>query len=154
MLYGGLGFLYAREIFRMLSSTAELLNGMGGWQRRLVAPSGSGDEAAIWESFFSCPHSVDKGALYPELPALHVAYEAYTRFVNYSSDVPLAGLEGYGPEQVLFLTFCHATCEVDSSGRLTSRYCSAAAKNFGPFAAAFSCPPGSEMNIDERCEYI
>ncbi|KAH7986913.1 hypothetical protein HPB52_024639 [Rhipicephalus sanguineus] len=149
MLYGGLGFLYAREMFRMLSSTAELLNGMGGWQRRLVAPSGSGEEAALWESFFSCPHSVDKGALYPELPALHVAYEAYTRFGNYSSDVPLAGLEGYGPEQVFFLTFCHATCEVDSSGRLTSRYCSAAAKNFGPFATAFSCPRGSEMNIDE-----
>ncbi|XP_070388384.1 uncharacterized protein [Dermacentor albipictus] len=154
MLYGGLGFLYAREIFQMLSSTAELLNRMGGWPRRLGAPPGSGGAAALWESFFSCPYSVDKGALYPELPALHVAYEAYTRFRNSSTDTPLRGLEGYSPEQVFFLTFCHATCEVDSSGLLTSQYCSNAVKNFAPFAVAFSCTSESEMNIDERCEYV
>ncbi|XP_075534974.1 membrane metallo-endopeptidase-like 1 [Dermacentor variabilis] len=154
MLYGGLGFLYAREIFQMLSSTAELLNRMDGWPRRLGAPPGSGGAEALWESFYSCPYSIDKGALYPELPALHVAYEAYTRFRNSSTDIPLRGLEGYSPEQVFFLTFCHATCEVDSSGRLTSQYCSNAVKNFAPFAVAFSCTSGSEMNIDERCEYV
>ncbi|KAH7967293.1 hypothetical protein HPB49_023923 [Dermacentor silvarum] len=154
MLYGGLGFLFAREIFQMLSSTAELLNRMDGWPRRPGAQPGSGDAAALWESFFSCPYSIDKGVLYPELPALHVAYGAYTRFRNSSTDTPLMGLEGYSPEQVFFLTFCHATCEVDSSGRLTSQYCSDAVKNFAPFAVAFSCASGSEMNIDERCEYV
>ncbi|KAH6939821.1 hypothetical protein HPB50_021866 [Hyalomma asiaticum] len=154
MLYGGLGYLYAREIFQLLSSTAELLNGVDGWQRRLGEPAEPGDAVTLWELFFSCPRNIDKGALYPELPALRVAYETYTRFRNSSTDVPLVGLEGYSTEQVFFLTFCHSTCEVDSSGQLRSQYCSDAVKNFAPFAAAFSCSPGSEMNIDERCEYL
>ncbi|KAK8757434.1 hypothetical protein V5799_004937 [Amblyomma americanum] len=154
MFYAGLGFLYARELFQALSSTAELLKGTAGGQRRLDVSAVKSSEATFWESFLSCPPGVDKSTLYPDLPALHVAYEAYVRFRNYSGDAPLKGPEWYSPEQVFFLTFCHATCEIDSSGRLMSQYCNAAARNYAPFAAAFSCSSESNMNPEDKCEYF
>ncbi|KAL3186494.1 hypothetical protein MRX96_027532 [Rhipicephalus microplus] len=90
-------------------------------------------------------------SLYPLLPALEIAYDAYKRFRNAEQDLPLRGLEDYSAEQVFFLTACHATCWENSSKHRVSPECSDAVRNFAPFAEAFKCPAGSPMNPRERC---
>ncbi|XP_054920132.2 neprilysin-like [Dermacentor andersoni] len=160
MNYGGLGFLYALQVARTINTLTLLLDGdrtPSAWVPPTNATDASGAPGQPLRKLGRCPSS-DASAhvtsLYPVLPALEIAHDAYKRFRNVAQDVPLRGLEAYSAEQVFFLTACHVTCWTNSSGHRMSPECTDAMRNFAPFADAFGCPAGSPMNPHERCRFF
>lgn len=149
MTYGGLGYAYAKAIFEALDTMTHLLNGGA-----VIQPSDEPETAAFWNASW-CPIAAFNGWLFPQSPALNVAYETYVRFRDLSSDLPLEGLRNYSPEQVFFFTFCHVSCYIDASqlSSKLSQQCRSAVENMEAFSKAFSCPPESRMNRENKCYY-
>ncbi|KAK8763806.1 hypothetical protein V5799_033591 [Amblyomma americanum] len=151
MLYGGLGYIYAREVVQAVNFLTMLLDDGGDTNR----PS----EGAIVMTLgnnVSCPDVAPSAVelMFPSLPALEIAYAAYVTYRDEENDLPLKGLEKYSAEQIFFLTFCLMACEVELSGRQSAPFCNSAVKNFEPFAKAFSCRPGSNMNPGVKCRFF
>ncbi|XP_037572279.1 neprilysin-11 [Dermacentor silvarum] len=147
MTYGGIGFLFAMELVDALNFMIlrPVLNGTT-W--------GANATWRLWDTF-SCPAANDRERVFPMLPALDIAYSAYKRFRDPMKDFPLRGLDSYTPEQIFFLTFCHATCRIEGlTGAQYSPDCSVAVRNFEPFAKAFSCDSGSKMHPAHKCRYF
>ncbi|KAH6943212.1 hypothetical protein HPB50_017348 [Hyalomma asiaticum] len=144
MIYGGVGFLFAKELIDALSLMI----------LRPVQNESTSTSWRLWEAF-SCLEPHDREQILPTLPALDIAYSAYRRYHDPTKDLPLRGLDSYTPEQIFFLTFCHATCTIEAhTGVQHSPECSMAVRNFEPFARAFSCVPGSAMNPTNKCRYF
>ncbi|KAH8023390.1 hypothetical protein HPB51_013228 [Rhipicephalus microplus] len=144
MTYGGLGFVYSMEVATALNSISYLIRDEAS-KVPALSPNASLPFA------LSCANGMH--APFPELPALDLAYEAYLRFRDAHTDLPLKGL-GYSPEQIFFISFCHSTCLFYPDGTSFSPRCNDAVKNFAPFAKAFSCPKGSQMNPSTKCHYF
>ncbi|KAH9384069.1 hypothetical protein HPB48_026052 [Haemaphysalis longicornis] len=108
---------------------------------------------ALWD-LARCPAPTDAKLAFPLLPALEIAHAAYVQFRNESQDLRLKDLPGYSAEQVFFLTACHVTCSKEDSGPSSSPICTAAMRNFKPFARAFSCRAGSPMNPKNKCQFF
>ncbi|KAH7946152.1 hypothetical protein HPB49_020701 [Dermacentor silvarum] len=148
MLYGGLGFLFARCLFFALDVVAQIADATN--RNTPVA-----DESGHLEKAVRCQQpEVDQETLYPFLPALEVAHAAYKKALNGSQDARLKGMEQYSGEQVFFLTMCHTLCEEDGRGSAWSPACNAAAREFEPFAKAFGCESGSSMNPKKKCNFF
>ncbi|XP_072144433.1 endothelin-converting enzyme 2-like [Dermacentor andersoni] len=148
MLYGGLGFLYARCLFFAFDVVAQIADVT---KRNMPVA----DDSSHLENAVHCQRQgVDRETLYPFLPALEVAYAAYIKALNGSEDARLKGMEQYSGEQVFFLTMCHTLCEVDGRGSAWSPACNAAAREFEPFTKAFGCAGGSSMNPKEKCHFF
>ncbi|XP_054926337.1 uncharacterized protein [Dermacentor andersoni] len=148
MLYGGLGFLYARCLLCALDAVAQIADAAG----RNTPVAGGSDHL---EKALHCQRQeVDQETLYPFLPALEVAHAAYIKALNGREDTRLKGMEQYSGEQVFFLTMCHTLCEVDGRGSAWSPACNAAAREFKPFAKAFRCAGGSPMNPKKKCNFF
>ncbi|KAH6931454.1 hypothetical protein HPB50_024459 [Hyalomma asiaticum] len=143
MIYGGLGFIYSLEVVTALNSISHLTRD----EASAVSAQSSN------KSFSEAPSCPNVHSLFPELPALDLAHEAYLRFRDAQSDLPLKGLR-YSPEQIFFISFCHTTCLFQPNGTSFSPRCNEAVKNFAPFSRAFSCPLGSEMNPSRKCHYF
>ncbi|KAH6941230.1 hypothetical protein HPB50_015120 [Hyalomma asiaticum] len=162
MNYGGLGFLYALQLVRTINTLTVLLDGKTTpslWVPR-ASSAGAATGQALW-NLSRCASSNTSGyqrttspSLYPLLPALEIAHDAYRRFRDVTHDVPLRGLEAYSAEQVFFLTACRVTCWQQISRRLVSPECSEAFSNFAPFAEAFGCPAGTPMNRRGSCRFF
>ncbi|KAH6941224.1 hypothetical protein HPB50_015114 [Hyalomma asiaticum] len=160
--YGGLGFLYAAQLARTINTLTSLLNGNttpSAWVPSANATNPSGTTGHVLWNLARCASSDTSGrqntsSLYPLLPALEIAHDAYKRFRNATHDLPLRGLEAYTAEQVFFLTACHVTCQERHWAWRVSPECSDAVKNFAPFAEAFDCPAGAPMNPRERCRFF
>ncbi|XP_061195290.1 endothelin-converting enzyme 1-like [Saccostrea echinata] len=60
------------------------------------------------------------------------------------------------PQQLFYLTFAQQTCEVDKkSGIVSSQYrVNKILRNSEEFQQAFSCPTGSPMNADRKCQLL
>ncbi|KAH9372708.1 hypothetical protein HPB48_004218 [Haemaphysalis longicornis] len=142
MTYGGLGFIYASAVLKALD-TAMLIGGGDG----VFATTDTTSRGGL-RNLLPCVHT---DLAFPELPALRVAYEAYARFRNATTDLPLKGLANYSAEQVFFLTFCHSTCEFRESGSPESPRCNEAVTNFEPFEKAFNCPSDSKISNSTNC---
>ncbi|KAH7971100.1 hypothetical protein HPB49_018706 [Dermacentor silvarum] len=158
--YGGLGFLYALQVARTINALTLLLDGDHTPSAR-VPPTNATDASGapgqvLWKlgGCASSNASARVTSLYPALPALEIAHDAYKRFRDVTQDVPLRGLEEYSAEQVFFLTACHVTCWTASTGHRMSPECTDAMSNFAPFAEAFGCPAGSPMNPREKCRFF
>ncbi|KAH7950890.1 hypothetical protein HPB52_003073 [Rhipicephalus sanguineus] len=143
MIYGGLGFVYSMEVATALNSVSYLIR-----DEVSKVPAQSPNA-----SFAEVPSCANVHLLFPELPALDLAHAAYLRFRDAQKDLPLKGL-GYSPEQIFFISFCHNTCLFYPDGTTFSPRCNEAVKNFAPFAKAFSCPEGSQMNPATKCHYF
>lgn len=148
MLYGGLGYIFAAQTLSALNTMFYLFKG-----DEIVLPTDVTSRRALW-STFSCTSPNDTFLLFPDLPAVDVAYSAYVQFRNQSSDLPLQGLKRYSAEQLFFINYCHAGCYIDHKGAHVNPLCTAVLSKFAPFAMAFSCPPGSAMNSADRCRYF
>ncbi|XP_065310105.1 membrane metallo-endopeptidase-like 1 [Dermacentor albipictus] len=143
MIYGGLGFFYAMEVVSALNSMGALIRDNSTSTRTQSL------NASLWVPSTCDNHDL----LFPELPALALAHAAYLRFRDANSDLPLKGLS-YSPDQIFFISFCHATCLFYPNNTHFSPACNEAVKNFAPFSRAFSCPKGSEMNPATKCQYF
>ncbi|XP_065298076.2 uncharacterized protein [Dermacentor albipictus] len=148
MRYGGLGFLLARELFRLAD---------------VVAATSANDSSvtrpwSLWESEgdnSSAPAAECRGeGVFPDLPALETAYAAYLQYRRDEYDAPLSDLDIYTPEQVFFMTACHTSCRVDPDGAYVPDRCTVIMKNFRPFAAVFNCVYGSPMYPSKRCQFF
>ncbi|XP_075556732.1 uncharacterized protein LOC142588797 [Dermacentor variabilis] len=144
MMYAGLGYLYAEGIFNALNTMVHLFDG-GTTMQLSDKPS----TRAFWEAS-SCPRALG-AQTFPALLALDVAYTAYLRFRNETSDLRLKGLPEYSPEQVFFATFCHGTCWAHDFVRKESSVCNQATQNFPLFMKAFSCNVTAEMMPYAKC---
>ncbi|KAK8762509.1 hypothetical protein V5799_026224 [Amblyomma americanum] len=151
MLYGGIGFIYAREIAQALGVLTTLVDDGG----HIIAPSDRAMSFTLWNNM-TCPHlePSDVETMFPSLPALEIAHAVYLKYRDPKYDLPVKGLEKYTAEQIFFITFCLATCHVEFLGMSLSRFCNSAVENFQPFARAFSCPPGSRMNLERKCRFF
>ncbi|XP_070382111.1 uncharacterized protein [Dermacentor albipictus] len=147
-------------VARTINTLTLLLDGErtpSAWVPPTNATDASGTPGQHMWKLGRCPSSdapAHVTSLYPVLPALEIAHDAYRRFRNVAEDVPLRGLEAYSAEQVFFLTACHVTCWTNSAGHRMSPECTDAMSNFAPFADAFDCPAGSPMNPHDRCRFF
>ncbi|KAH7973072.1 hypothetical protein HPB52_021030 [Rhipicephalus sanguineus] len=147
MVYGGLGYIIAAETICALNSLYYIFN-----DDETLTPRDVAGHRTIW-SKFSCD-SDKYHLLFPDHPAVDVAYSAYVRFKNQSFDLPLQGLKKYSPEQLFFINYCHTGCYINNKGAHVNPACTAVLSIFAPFAVAFSCPPGSVMNSAHKCGYF
>lgn len=147
MRYGGLGFAYAQGLVRsmnvrsLLHAAAFALSPVAYWKDQLL-------EA------MPCSDLDEKLKAFPFLPAMALAYAAYSKAVNATSEPRLKGLEEYTGRQIFFMTACRSLCEEDAAGHRQSLACSAAARNFAPFSEAFRCSYGSAMNRRDKCSLL
>ncbi|XP_077563200.1 membrane metallo-endopeptidase-like 1 isoform X2 [Haemaphysalis longicornis] len=136
MLYGGLGFRYAHRLFLAM------------YENR--AASGDSNVTKSLVEVPSCPRQAHSQSLFPSLPALEVAYSAYTQHMNGTLDARIHGAENVTADQLFFLTVCHTLCAVGLETRIPNA-CNDAVRNFPPFASAFNCPDKSPMNPETKC---
>ncbi|KAH7959278.1 hypothetical protein HPB49_009907 [Dermacentor silvarum] len=132
IIYGGVGFIYATELVRVLNSLSLLLDG-----RNSIVPS---PEAGFSQSYVFAPYSCSGMAIpdiFPRYMGLELAYAAYRQFRSDAEDKPLWNAKEYSPEQVFFATVCYVMCDMDTGADA----CTAYMKHFPEFAKAFSCPP-------------
>ncbi|KAH7959276.1 hypothetical protein HPB49_009905 [Dermacentor silvarum] len=112
IFHGGLGFIYATELVRVLNSLSVLLD-----RGETIKPSSS---AGFSRAYM----------------ALELAYATYHQFRNNVEDVSLWNAQGYNPEQVFFATICYTMCDL----RDGPHACTQHMMHFPEFATAFSCP--------------
>ncbi|KAK8767666.1 hypothetical protein V5799_005555 [Amblyomma americanum] len=144
MLYGGLGYQYARQLVRALDSTGVTVDAYGS----IVPQWLSGSSAADYWKRVKCLGAVDED-IFPDLPALELAYLAY-----------ISATQMQGPklfpskteEQVFFMTACLGMCK-HQRGR-SEKSCNKALVAFRPFAEAFQCDSSSEMRFPEKCPFF
>ncbi|XP_077524845.1 endothelin-converting enzyme-like 1 [Amblyomma americanum] len=145
MNYGGLGSRFAAWLLRAIDND-DLSLGPEGWTLDKT------------ESMYMKAPCVDVSfsGFYPNLPSLELAHKAYLdalRRTGKSEDDKLASLDEFSAEQVFFLSFCQPMCRI-SDNLKTSAECNVAVRNFKPFAKAFRCKRGSNMNPDQKCAFF
>ncbi|KAH7937181.1 hypothetical protein HPB49_008582 [Dermacentor silvarum] len=94
-----------------------------------------------------------KYGLFPEIPALQVAYSAFLDTTKEGErDPPIS--YNFTQTQVFFLTLCYMTCSQKGVINPFSANCNKVARNSVGFANAFGCPPGSKMNPVQKCTFF
>ncbi|XP_075545436.1 uncharacterized protein LOC142579279 isoform X3 [Dermacentor variabilis] len=143
MLFGGLGFLFARQLVGAVDGSGIGVDAMG----KPVADSWIGDSTVRvnFERRLRC--EVD---LFPDVPAVEVAFAAFLD--GASSGLRLS--HRFSEPQVFFLTLCHLTCACGHPDNLYGADCNRVVRNFQPFADAFRCAPGSKMNPTNKCRFF
>ncbi|KAH7941316.1 hypothetical protein HPB49_012173 [Dermacentor silvarum] len=63
------------------------------------------------------------------------------------------GVKDLTEEKVFFITACLPSCAVTPADNLYGGDCNKAVMNFAPFAEAFGCPVGSNMNPATKCTF-
>ncbi|KAH7959022.1 hypothetical protein HPB49_007356 [Dermacentor silvarum] len=141
IIYGGVGFIYATELVKVLNSLSLLLDG-----RNSIVPSENGFSQAYVSAPYSCSGMADND-IFPRYIGLELAYATYRQFRSDDEDMPLWNAKEYSPEQVFFATVCYLMCDMERGADA----CTLQMKRFREFATAFSCPPGFAK---EPCEIL
>nr|XP_037290821.1 neprilysin-1-like [Rhipicephalus microplus] len=158
MFYGGLGFVYARELVKSLDGEGVTFDGDGNvgldwssdvWKITMVertfclaAQSGSAEKRA--------PRPNVNNRLFPDIPALEVAYAAL-QWALALDPHPTRVLEHYTEQQLFFITLCYLMCGAAHPG---ARNCNKALRHFPPFAQHFDCKQGSGMKAAKPCSLL
>ncbi|XP_054922330.1 membrane metallo-endopeptidase-like 1 [Dermacentor andersoni] len=146
MLYGGLGFFYAKSLISTFDSAGTKVDDQG----RIVS-SWLSDQSQ--QEFERRVHDcLEKNStVFPEVPAMEVAHAAFLRD---SRSSPTRLSPNLTEHQVFFVTTCAASCALSASDNLYGGDCNKAVMNFAPFAEAFNCPVGSKMNPISKCTFF
>ncbi|XP_049518471.1 neprilysin [Dermacentor silvarum] len=149
MLYGGLGFSYALQLVKALDPAGLRVDADGNvnsW-----APK-EWSEAIANRSALCHGSSSDK-SLFPEVPALELAYAAYEMAPG---DTPYPGrvTMAFNEDQVFFITVCLSLCNLSPTFGSMRGDCNKAVANFAKFARAFKCAPRDPMNPVTRCSFF
>ncbi|XP_037554919.1 neprilysin-2 [Dermacentor silvarum] len=145
--HGGLGFGFARELVKALNSAG-----------LKVDPAGRINDSWVtshWREQTSMKaNCLSSGKdIFPEVPALQLAYEAFRRQRQESpASLRLSGV--WSEDQVFFITACFSMCTRNGQVRALTGDCNKAVSNFPAFAQAFRCPSGSPMNPEQKCRYF
>ncbi|KAL1476812.1 hypothetical protein MTO96_036224 [Rhipicephalus appendiculatus] len=96
-----------------------------------------------------------RNSIFPEIPALEMAYMAYQRSVRDGSESRPQGIPGgISGDKVFFMTLCYMMCTLPGAVGPHTADCNKAVRNSQAFARAFQCPPGSQMNPREKCAFF
>ncbi|KAH7940964.1 hypothetical protein HPB49_008436 [Dermacentor silvarum] len=143
MMYGGLGYQYAQQIVRALDSFGVTVDEHGDRVESWLSPT----SAVGFDKRVSCLGSAD-GDIFPEVPALEVAYATYVRAAAEVKGEPSLFVN-VSEAQIFFITMCIAMCRLPKA-----RNCNKAVMAFRPFADAFGCKPGAKMNRPQKCSFF
>ncbi|XP_075739963.1 endothelin-converting enzyme 1-like [Rhipicephalus microplus] len=167
MFYGGLGFSIALQLVSSLDSQGLRWHPDGTFGGSFL----SNTSARAFEMRDTCRSAAQNGSngsaqntltalgrrksVFPEIPALELAYIAYQRAVSDGSDSSPQGIPGaFSGDKVFFMTLCYMMCTLpDAVGPYTAD-CNKAMRNFEAFARAFHCPVGSQMNPRQKCAFF
>ncbi|XP_037579746.1 membrane metallo-endopeptidase-like 1 [Dermacentor silvarum] len=151
MFYGGLGFSLALEIVKAIDR-----EGLHWRPGGAVVPSIISQQSKnVFEVRENCLKHSEEGkyGLFPEIPALQVAYSAFLDTTKEGErDPPIS--YNFTQTQVFFLTLCYMTCSQKGVINPFSANCNKVARNSVGFANAFGCPPGSKMNPVQKCTFF
>ncbi|KAH7955598.1 hypothetical protein HPB52_001694 [Rhipicephalus sanguineus] len=115
-----------------------------------AAQNGSGGSAETNKTVLERSNSV-----FPEIPALELAYMAYKRSVSDGSDNSPQGIPGgISGDKVFFMTLCYMMCTLPGAVGPHTVDCNKAVRNSEAFARAFRCPLGSQMNPRQKCAFF
>ncbi|KAH9378212.1 hypothetical protein HPB48_014908 [Haemaphysalis longicornis] len=146
MLFGGLGYMYAKELVRAIDAAGVNLLPSGALVESSWIGKGAVDEYN--KRVFNCLEAAD---IFPEVPALEVAYEAYKTTTG-SERRPLS--TELTEEQEFFVMLCRIACASSSADNIHGGDCNKAVSNFKPFAEAFRCGEGATMNPSTKCRFF
>ncbi|KAH9383150.1 hypothetical protein HPB48_023974 [Haemaphysalis longicornis] len=119
MLYGGVGFLYAKELVRALS----------------YLPKELSDGSNLSFAFQAFSRMCDGCALDIDMAAMEAAYVALQRDNDH---YVLPGMESLKPDHIFFMTLCFGTCRIQGRNRY-SPDCVRATRNSRLFDHVFRC---------------
>ncbi|XP_077486587.1 neprilysin-2-like [Amblyomma americanum] len=145
MLYGGLGYQYAREIVRALDCTGVQVDAYGSVTHRWLSRA----SAAEYSKRVTCLGAVN---VFPETPALEVAYTAYLKATEKQAEEEPKLFMKMTEAQVFFITMCLGMCHLQHGQ--SARACNKAVMGFRPFAEAFHCDAGSNMSVLQKCGFF
>ncbi|KAL3216890.1 hypothetical protein MRX96_032765 [Rhipicephalus microplus] len=145
MLHGGVLYMYARALMGAIDNKGITINSQG----EMMTSWASDDVLDTFEQrILGC--LPDNVSIFPEVPAMEVAYEAFK--LHFGEDETQLS-EELTEEKVFFITACLSTCATTPADNLYGGDCNKAVMNFAPFAKAFSCPEGSKMNPVTKCSF-
>ncbi|XP_065296642.1 endothelin-converting enzyme 2-like isoform X2 [Dermacentor albipictus] len=145
MLYGGVLYLYAKALLSAIDDVGIKINARGEFVQTWLSDD-------VKDTYHQRTQGCLPGnvSIFPEVPAMEVAYEAFRRNVG-ENGTQLS--EDLTEEKVFFITACLATCALTPADNVYGGDCNKAVMNFAPFARAFGCPLGSKMNPATKCSF-
>ncbi|KAL1484948.1 hypothetical protein MTO96_032274 [Rhipicephalus appendiculatus] len=164
MFYGGLGFSMALVLVSSLDSQglrwrpdgtfgASFLSNASArafeMRDNCLAAARNGSGGSV-EANQTAPER--RNSVFPEIPALELAYMAYQRAVTDGSPQGIPG--GISGDKVFFMTLCYMMCTLPGAVGPHTVDCNKAVRNSQAFARAFHCPLGSQMNPRQKCAFF
>ncbi|XP_037576674.1 endothelin-converting enzyme 2-like [Dermacentor silvarum] len=147
MLYGGLLFLMATHVVRAFDREGVRWTPNGTEVDSILS------NASLFEYHDRerCLDGDIEHSVFPEVPAVDIAYTAMKQSHVRDGSEPLALRDDLSEDKAFFMTLCYISCEI--TGKESSRNfdCNKVARNSRAFAKAFHCPTGSKMNPDKKC---
>ncbi|XP_050037191.2 membrane metallo-endopeptidase-like 1 [Dermacentor andersoni] len=145
MLYGGLLYFYARTLITAIDTVGVKFTPQGEFVWSWLSDS---IQHTFEQRTLNClPGNI---SIFPEVPAMEVAYAAFKRH-HQESNSRLS--EELTEEKVFFITACLTACATTPADNIYGGDCNKAVMNFAPFAKAFGCPVGSKMNPASKCTF-
>ncbi|KAH7954195.1 hypothetical protein HPB49_016414 [Dermacentor silvarum] len=146
MLYGGLGFSMALQMVKTLDREGLRWQPSRGLGYSILSKS----TMTTYIAKDSCLEKNGFASIFPEIPALEVAYVAYEKAEKQDRPIGI----NLSDDKVFFLTLCYMTCTSRERRRSSGADCNKAVRGFHAFAKAFSCPKESPMYVEKRCSFF
>ncbi|XP_075539987.1 endothelin-converting enzyme 1-like [Dermacentor variabilis] len=167
MFYGGLGFSMAVNLVASMDKQGLQWHPNGTFGDSFLSPAASrafedrdgclatAEEAPVVDSPTYPTRPGSRTSVFPEIPALEVAYAAYRRSVSETDDDSPQGISrNLSGDQAFFMTLCYMTCSLPGAVGQYTVDCNKAVSNSEAFARAFQCPYGSKMNPKKKCTFF
>ncbi|XP_075539990.1 phosphate-regulating neutral endopeptidase PHEX-like [Dermacentor variabilis] len=167
MFYGGLGFSMAVNLVASMDKQGLRWHPNGTFGDSFLSHAASrafedrdgclatAEEAPVVDSPTYPTRPGSRTSVFPEIPALEVAYAAYRRSISKSDDDSPQGISrNLSGDQVFFMTLCYMTCSLPEAVGPHTVDCNKAVSNSEAFARAFQCPYGSKMNPKKKCTFF
>nr|XP_050028940.1 endothelin-converting enzyme 2-like [Dermacentor andersoni] len=167
MFYGGLGFSMAVNLVASVDRQGLRWHPNGSFGNSFLSSAASrafedrdgclatAEEAPVGDSPTYPTRPGSRTSVFPEIPALEVAYAAYRRSISESDDDSPQGISrNLSGDQVFFMTLCYMTCSLPRAMGPHTVDCNKAVSNSEAFARAFQCPYGSKMNPKKKFTFF
>ncbi|XP_054928972.1 endothelin-converting enzyme 1-like [Dermacentor andersoni] len=150
MLYGGLLFLVATHLVRAFDSEGLRWTPNGTEVHSIL----SNATLSEYRDRERCLYGDREQSIFPEAPAVAIAYEAMKLSHVRDGSEPLALRDDLSEDKVFFMTLCYISCDISGDHRSPDFDCNKVARNSRAFAEAFHCAAGSKMNAKKKCEFF